>query len=338
MLRDVRFRRMGTGMVEEGAMISIRPLRHLELVLSFLLAFAAVLSVGSARAGSLSVPPEARQGLDVLYGGDADAAIRTFREIEKAHPDHPLGYLLELEARWWKVYCQTSEVKWGWIDAWKKSKKRDDEEFFSLADRATSLAKAQLARSDTAEMHFYAGIGLAMKARLYGLRDEHRPTARAGVGAREEFLRATQLDPGLADAYAGLGLYNYYVDTLSGIIKALRFFLGIPGGNKKEGIQQLELAMEKGQLMNVEARFYLAKNLRNYDRQYEHAEEVLSPLVQRYPRNPIFLLLQGNLNAALGRQEKAKEAFRAVQAVACADSVCDARVHEIARSFLDSLH
>jgi tetratricopeptide (TPR) repeat protein len=338
MLRDVRFRRMGARVAEKTAMISARTLNHRPPVRFFLLAFTAIILGGPARAGSLTVPPEARQGLDVLYRGDPDAAIQMFRGIEAAQPDHPLGYLLELEARWWKMYCQACDVKWGLIDVWKKSKRPEDQQFFALAEKATNLAKAQLAKSETAEMHLYAGIGLAMRARLYGLRDEHRATARAGVAAREEFLRVTQLDPDMADAYAGLGLYNYYVDTLSGLVKFLRFFLGIPGGSKKEGIQQLELAMEKGQLMNVEARFYLAKNLRTYDQRYERAEEVLSPLVQRYPRNPIFLLLQGNLNAELGRPEKAKEAFRAAQAIVCPDSVCDARVHQIAKSFLDSLH
>ena len=39
-------------------------------------------------------------------------------------------------------------------------------------------------------------------------------------------LRALELDPQMADATAVLGVYNYYVDTLSGIVKLLRVFHG----------------------------------------------------------------------------------------------------------------
>jgi len=60
-----------------------------------------------------------------------------------------------------------------------------------------------------------------------------------------------------------LGLYNYYVDTLSTMARVLRFMMGIPGGSKEEGIRQLHLAMLYGQVTPVVARFYLAINLHN---------------------------------------------------------------------------
>src|SRR5207253_6287962 len=114
--------------------------------------------------------------------------------------------------------------------------------------KGIALAEQSLKQNDTTEMRLYAGIGWGLKARLLGLWDDRRGTARAGVRAREHLFRAVQLDPELADAYTGLGLYNYYVDTLSAIAKILRFFMGIPGGSKREGMRQLELAMEKGEI------------------------------------------------------------------------------------------
>ena len=69
-----------------------------------------------------------------------------------------------------------------------------------------------------------------------------------GVRAREHLLKALQLDPSLADAYTGVGLYNYYVDTLSALAKMLRFFMGIPGGSKRDGVRQLEKAMTEGEI------------------------------------------------------------------------------------------
>lgn len=309
-------------------------------ILGFLLALS--LSATSARAGGLTLSPEAAHAIDQIYSSNPDAAIATARNIESEQPQNPVGYLLEGEAEWWKVYCTACEIKWGMLDAWKRPKAREDEAYFAVADKAISLARDQLAKSDTAEMHVYAGLGLALKARLYGLRDDKRATAHAGVAARAEFIRALQLDPDMADATAALGFYNYYVDTLSAVAKVLRFFMGIPGGNKEEGIRQMQVGIDHGVMLAVDSRFYLAKNLRTYDRRYEDALTTAAPLVARYPHNPIFLLLVGNLNAELGRNDKAAEYFREVLALPNSatdpDPACTARARDLANSFLATLH
>jgi hypothetical protein len=317
---------------------NIDPVKLLPLILGLLLALS--LSATSARASGLTLPPEAAHALNQIYSGDPDGAIATARNVESEQPQSPIGYLLEDEADWWKIYCDDCEIKWGMLDAWKHPKARHDDAYFALADKAILLARDQLAKSDTAEMHLYAGLGLALKARLYGLRDEKRPTAHAGVAARAEFIRALQLDPDMADATAGLGLYNYYIDTLSAIAKMLRFFMGIPGGNKEEGIRQMQAGIDHGAMLAVDSRFYLAKNFRTYDRRYEDALTTAEPLVARYPHNPIFLLLVGNLNAELGHNDKAAEYFHDVLALpdSASDPACTARTRELANSFLASLH
>ncbi|HYL10524.1 MAG TPA: tetratricopeptide repeat protein [Candidatus Acidoferrales bacterium] len=305
-------------------------------VLSFLLAF--ILSALAARAQTPNPPREATDGLQLLYGGDPDAAIEHFRILQKQEPDHPLGYLLEDDARWWQILCESAEYKWGMVDAWHRGKLSQDAPFFKLADKVVALSEARLKAEETAEMHFYAGMGYAFRARLFALRDERRNTARAGVKAREHFLRSIALDPNLADSYAGLGLYNYYVDTLSAMAKVLRFFMGIPGGDKRVGLKQLARAMNEGELTRVEARFYLAKNLRNYDRDYQRSAEVLEPLVAEYPRNPIFLLLLGDVNAKLNRKEKAAASYRRAAAITLSNLECQRRVHQLAAVALAALN
>jgi len=291
-----------------------------------------------ARAGGLALSPQAQRALDKIYSGDPDAGIVIARGIEQAEPQSPVGFLLEGEALWWKTFCEACEIKWGQFDAWHREKKPEDAAYFALADKGIDLARAQIAKSDTAEMHVYMGLGYALKARLYSLRDEKRAIARAGVAGRAEFLRALQLDPDMADATAGVGLYNYYIDTLSAVAKMLRFFMGLPGGNKQEGIRQMRVGIERGAFMVVDSRFYLARNLRTYDQRYQDALEVTQPLVARYPQNPLFLLLAGNLNAELGRHAKASEYFHAAQSVQVPDAACAARAREVASQFLATLH
>src|ERR1035441_6703792 len=111
---------------------------------------------------------------------------------------------------------------------------------------------------------------------------------RQGRGAAPTGNRS---EPNMADANLGLGLYNYYVDTLSALAKILRFFMGIPGGDKGVGLRQLETAATKGELTQAEARFNMAKSLRNYDRDDVRAAQAAAPLIAEYPGNAVFLLL-----------------------------------------------
>lgn len=290
-----------------------------------------------AYAAGINLSPEATEAMAQIYAGNPEAAVPIARSIEENEPDQPLGYLLEAEADWWNIYCAACQTKWGMFDDWAHGKRPSHDGYLKLTDKVIALAKAQLAQSDTAEMHVYLGLGWAMKARVYDERDDHRNVARSGVAARAEFLRALQLDPDMPDATAGLGFYNYYVDTLSPIVKMLRFFMGIPGGNKETGIRQMKQGARDGVLFAVDTRYYLAKNLRTFDLKYADALDAAQPLVEKYPHNPIFLLLVGNLNAELGRNEMASGYFQAALDAASTDTACAERVKQVAELFLASL-
>jgi tetratricopeptide (TPR) repeat protein len=290
-----------------------------------------------ARAAKLSAPPAGVAVLEKIYSGDTESALAEARRMQQEQPEHPLGYLLEGEALWWRIWCTSADFKWGMSDARRRPKLAADQHYFDLAAKVSRLAEDQLKQHETSEMQFYAGMGDAMAARLYGLRWENRNTARAGVRAREHFLRALSLDPELADADLGLGLYNYYVDTLSTIARVLRFFTGIPGGSKQDGIRQLQTAIAEGVLTSDVARFYLALNLHRYDQRYEQALAVISPLAVKYPSNPLFQLGRGDLLAKLGRKEQALACYRAAQAIDVRDPECRVRLQQLVHASLASL-
>lgn len=311
------------------------------LRVSFCLVAAALASLwpGRARASELDVPPDAKEAIHQMYLGRTREAIALAHKVQAERPEHPLGYLIEADILWWNIYCKWSERKYNTIDAWSHPRPADadDDADLALADKVASLAEAGIAKSDTAEMELYAGLGYASRARLLGLRYEKMPVARAGVQARQHLLRCLQLDPNMADAYLGLGLYNYFVDTLSAMAKILRFFMGIPGGDKREGLRQLEIASTKGELTPLEARFNMAKSLRNYDHDYARAEQAAAPLVTEYPRNCIFLLLAGDLEQKLGHTEEAAARFRAAAEAPWGGSKCEERSHALGREALASL-
>jgi hypothetical protein len=315
------------------------PSRYLRVWFCLAVAAYASFFPGGARASELDIPPDAKQAIELMYQGKTEEAVALSHKLEAARPEHPLGYLIEADVLWWNIYCKWSQRKYNTIDAWSHTRPADadDDADLALSDKVARLAEAGIAKSDTAEMELYAGLGYASRARLLGLRYEKTPVARAGVEARKHLLRCLELDPDMADAYLGLGLYNYYVDTLSALAKILRFFMGIPGGDKREGLRQLEIASTKGELTQVEARFNMAKSLRNYDRDYARAERAAAPLVTEHPGNCIFLLLAGDIEQKLGHTEEAAARFRAAAAAPWEEAACAERAHQLADQALASI-
>lgn len=303
-------------------------------IFSLLVVCAVCLTPFAAAGEGLSLPPGTPAILQQIYSGRTDQAIAAARAMQQDQPQNPLGYLLQAEARWWQIWCFAAEYKYGMTLPRHKDRQPSDQSYLELTTKAESLATASLSQHETAEMHFYAGMAEAQAARMYSLRGENRATARMGVRAREHFLRALALEPSLMDANLGLGLYNYYVDTLSTIARVLRFFMGIPGGTKEEGIRQLRLAMEHGQLTAAPARFYLAMDLHNYDQKYEQALQLITPLVNEYPDNAIFLLARGDLYGKLGKKTQAVADYRAAMEKQSGDADCRKKIQKLAREAL----
>jgi tetratricopeptide (TPR) repeat protein len=314
-------------------MIASRTVRRTGLAGLFLLA---VLSPPVC-ASHLPLPPETPAVLDKIYSFDLDGAIEAAKRMQSERPSHPLGYLLEAEALWWRIWCTSAEFKYGMTDARRRPKLETDQHYIDLSARALSLAEGQSKQGESAEMQFYAGMAEASLARIYGLRGENRNAARSAVRGREHLLRAKALDPDFADADMGLGLYNYYVDTLSSLAKILRFFMGIPGGSKQDGVRLLEHAMEQGVLTSQVARFYLALNLHRYDQQYEQALGLIAPLVEKYPANPLFQLARGDLYAKLGRKQQALASYQAASALTVKNAECQSHLQSLVRASVAAL-
>src|ERR1700722_20804880 len=67
----------------------------------------------TAQAGRVHLPPEAAQAIEKMYGADPDGAIAMLHSYESAHPEDPLPYTIEAEARWWKMFCDAGGKKKG---------------------------------------------------------------------------------------------------------------------------------------------------------------------------------------------------------------------------------
>src|SRR5438034_1672889 len=103
----------------------------------FLLAF----SLGPAHATQLPLPPEVPAILEKIYSFDLDGAQEAAKHLQKEHPDHPLGYLLESDALWWRFWCAAAEFKYGMSDARRRAKLPADQHYLELAATASSRSE-----------------------------------------------------------------------------------------------------------------------------------------------------------------------------------------------------
>lgn len=290
----------------------------------------------------LQTRQQAARGLDLIMDGDLDRAAEIFRQIELEDPQSPLGYLLEADVLWWRIYYTTANLIDPDVFAVTDSQiTLYDAHFEDLINITIQKAEARLrAGQDMPRSYLYEGMAYALKARLTGLRDKDLPTARAGKKMRFFLLKALQLDPKLTDAYLGLGIYNYFVDTLSAIVKLLAWFIRLPGGSRVEGLRQLELVARQGELGRDDAKFYLAKDYsRSEERQYAKSMRLFEEIAQEFPHNPLWPMLVGSLHFRIGERAKGEQIYwEVLKKTAGGKNDVEQMVHKAAREALQRLH
>ncbi|HWK10562.1 MAG TPA: hypothetical protein VNR64_10950 [Vicinamibacterales bacterium] len=185
--------------------------------------------------------------------------------------------VLAATATWWRILLDPQS-------------RTLDAQFAAEADKAVASTQAWAARAPkSAEAHFYAGAAAAVRVQWRVLRDQKVAAAREGKRIRQELDRAITLDPTLDDAHFGIGMYKYYADVAPAAAKVLRFLMLLPGGDRKEGLAEMQRARVRGRLLQGEADYQLQIIYLWYEKRIGDAVDLLEGLHERYPENPLFL-------------------------------------------------
>jgi hypothetical protein len=185
--------------------------------------------------------------------------------------------VLDAPALWWRIQLDPESHAL-------------DPAFVASVERAIRTAEAWTARApDEAEAWFYLGGAYGARVQWRVLRGEKLAAARDGKRIKEALERAVELEPGLDDAYFGLGMYKYYADVAPAAARFLRFLLLLPGGDRDEGLREMLRARRRGRLLQGEADYQLHVIYLWYERRTDRALELLHGLQARYPGNPLYL-------------------------------------------------
>lgn len=164
-----------------------------------------------------------------------------------------------------------------------------DPAFLAKANEAIAEAERMTrAEPSRAEAWFYLGAAYGARAQWRVYRVERLAAARDGKRIKDALERALALDPAMHDAEFGVGMYRYYADVAPAALRFLRWLLLLPGGNRIEGLQQLERAATQGLLVRGEAQFQIHVLYLWYENRSREALEIIRSLQVRYPHNPLF--------------------------------------------------
>jgi tetratricopeptide (TPR) repeat protein len=233
-------------------------------------------------AGSITAAPIVAQAYDLILNADFDGLEKA---LPATCPPAPQVACLGLEALslWWQIQ----------IDPESKAL---DRAFLTSVNAAIEAARRLTAADpDRAEAWFYLGAAYGVRAQFRVHRLERLAAARDGKRIKEALEKALALDPALHDAEFGIGMYRYYADIAPAFFRFLRFLLLLPGGDREDGLRQLERAATQGVLVRGEALFQIHLIYLWYEKKFAEALAIIRDLQQRYPRNPLLRQIEAEI-------------------------------------------
>jgi tetratricopeptide (TPR) repeat protein len=184
-----------------------------------------------------------------------------------------------------------------WAIALEPESRMLDVRFSLKVDAAIDAATAWTVREpNRAEAWFYLGAAYGARVQWRVLREQRLSAARDGSRVKDTLERAIALDPSLVDAKYGIGLYRYYADVAPAALRMLRWLLRLPGGNRDEGLRQIEEARLGGLIVRGEADYQLHLIYLWYEKRSRDALALVRDLQHRYPHNPLFYQLEAEIH------------------------------------------
>jgi hypothetical protein len=204
---------------------------------------------------------------------------RADEQLKQACPPAPSEacQILDVVALWWRIQLNPANST-------------DDRRFTARAEAAIAAADNWTKREPhRAEAWFYLAGAYAPFVQWQILRGERVSAARNGNRIRVALEQTLAIDPTLADAHFGIGLYYYYAAVAPAGAKLVRWLLMLPGGDRVRGLNEMSRARDGGELLRGEADYQLHLIYVWYEQRPQDAIALLRSLDDRYPGNPLFM-------------------------------------------------
>ena len=245
---------------------------------------------GLAASGTAQVSPQTEpsgdsisQGLWWLYHLQYTHARELFDQYIHSHPADPAGYFYKTATDWWQL---AQEYDYQLPDVVKLL----EEDYQDTLRTSYQLLESSGDAKTKGLACLYAGGAEGLKGRWLVTQGQWIKAYFRGKNGHRMLKKALEYDPTLYDAYLGLGIYDYYTDTLPGVQRLLAALL--IHGDRQRGLQELQWAIDKGDHARVEAQMFLIEIYTWEEQSPAKALPIAQDLHQEFPKRPAMYLAE----------------------------------------------
>ncbi|MDP3096894.1 MAG: tetratricopeptide repeat protein [Syntrophales bacterium] len=236
-----------------------------------------------------------RQGIESSFNLDHAGAIFSFQKAVELDRKSPTGYAF-------LALAQLFSYETG-FDPMEREKSR--EAMLRYVGDAVARGEKRIAKNPRDSQSYFAlTLAKIVKVRLALMQKSYFMVARESGDLWDYLEKTRTADPDNYDIYFPMGLLHYHLDQLPGVTRFLSSML-ITAGDHHRGIQELELAVQKGDLFRELAQAELSSVYINYERQPALALAMTVDLRERFPRNYNFSFSLAIIFSELGRFDEA---------------------------------
>ena len=230
-------------------------------------------------------------GITSLYNLEYEKSIKYFEEYKEINPKNSVVHFVLIAAKW-----QNSQMNEGY----EKSYQVLNEE----VDKVVPIYEALIDEyPDNSEYVLYLGSSYGLKARIALAKKEWMNVVYSGLQGYRYIRKAQSMSPGLLDIYTPIGIMEYFASQTSKPVQVISDILGIGSSSENALINLERAALSKGYSW-MEASNVLTYAYLHFQRDYEKALYWITPLVEKYNKNPYFALLKLETLAKMKRWEE----------------------------------
>jgi Tetratricopeptide repeat. len=270
---------------------------------SIFLIFAVVTEIEAAQVQANLFRFYLRQGIEKAFNLDNQNANIYLQKALELDPENPTGYA------YMAMVCFFSyEMSF-------EPKDRDRNQEFMLRNIGEAIAKGEKRiENNSKDGQAYFAIALAKIVKVHWAihQKKYFLIAQETSNIWDYLEKAKEGDPQNYDIYFLMGLLHSHIDYLPGLTRFISSIL-ITSGNRQKGLQELELAAQKGYLLKELAQAELSSAYLNFEKQPARALPFARELKEKFPNNYNFLFALANILSDLHRFEEAFEIAREIE-------------------------
>jgi Tfp pilus assembly protein PilF len=244
-----------------------------------------------------------RQGIEKTFNLEAQSANIYFQKAIELDRDNPTGYAFLALAHLF-LYEMSFEPR---------DREKNQEAMLHHVSETLSKGEKRIEK-DSKENHAYFAMALAKIAKIRWAisQKKYLVIAQEVSNVWDYLAKAKEGDPQNYDIYFPMGLLHYHLDHLSGLTRVFSSWMITPG-DRQRGLQELELAAQRGDLLRELAQAELASVYTNFEKQPALALPIARELKMKFPRNYNFSFQLANTLSDLHRFEEAFAIARGIE-------------------------